>query len=342
MAVLALGVGGSAYLSGSIGGNSDTQSSVLEESENDDLLSLSDEPVSDSQSEQVSEVVVELAERNEVISERDQAREDLQEETTLIIPSEISMTPEVGGEAIVETQPSPEVNESDATETPAPVVDMVQNSAFICENDTSVASRAYVLLLGINSKDVDNARAWLESKVGNDPKNKGVMIFSHDAVKSLSVIGDDFVARFNAFVAEKKPDEVIIIGWSAGGTIAASTAHRLSIGGKGEIHTVASPLRGYALKGFLEALLEDSVGFSREIGVGFASFAEAPTNFRVYHHKTVKDSDLSGRCGGFAAFCDPMLIQANNLPNSKEFYYPQYDHEPIMHAVAEMVINCRK
>jgi len=217
-----------------------------------------------------------------------------------------------------------------------------QSSAFVCENDPTVSSRAFVLLLGFDDQNREDALGWIEGQIGDDPKNRGVLVFTHNGNDSLASISNDFVASFNEFVAEAMPEEVVIIGWSAGGTIAASTAHRLSVSGKVELHTVASPLRGYSLKGFLEGLLEDLTGFEREIGVGFDPFARAPSNFSVYHHKTVTDSDLSGRCGSFASFCDPKAIQANNLPNSKEFYYPEYDHEPLMHAVAEMVINCRK
>jgi len=223
---------------------------------------------------------------------------------------------------------------------PPPVT---QSSSFTCEsNDGNVASRAYVLLLGINNTNTELPYRWLNEAVAGDAKNVGTLVFGYKKYDPLAQISQEFLDRFHAFVAEKKPQEVVIFGWSAGGTIAAASASRLNFDGKGEIHTVASPLKGYSLAGFLEFMLEGKYGLEREIGLGFSPWAPAPSNFTVHHHKTVNDSDLSGRCGDFASLCDPKVIQNNNLSGAREYYYPQYDHEPIMHAVTEMVIACRK
>jgi len=218
-----------------------------------------------------------------------------------------------------------------------------ESGKFACENDMSVNSRAYVLLLGFNNNNnPTGAQTWIDTATAGDVKNRGNLVFAYDKSRSLADLGADFINRFNTFIGEKKPEEVVVIGWSAGGTILASQAHNLRVSGDLEIHTVASPLKGYSLKGFLESLLDGQTGFAREIGLGFGPFVGAPANAKVYHHKTVTDSDLSGRCGNFAAFCNPLTIQNNNLSSAKEFYYPEYDHELIMTAVAQMVINCRK
>ncbi|PIR44652.1 MAG: hypothetical protein COV10_04090 [Candidatus Vogelbacteria bacterium CG10_big_fil_rev_8_21_14_0_10_51_16] len=270
-------------------------------------------------------------------------------ENIAINPTETA-TPSASSDDLPATPAQPEPPAAPAEEQKQPTVapepkPAVVNSAttFTCENDRDVESRAYVLVLGINNNnDPTGAQTWIDGATAGDIKNSGNLVFAYDKSRSLVDLSADFINRFNSFVDGKKPEEVVVIGWSAGGVIAASQAHRLQVPGSLEIHTVASPLKGYSLGGFLEFLLEEQTGFGREIGLGFGPFLAPPANARVYHHKTVTDSDLSGRCGDFASFCNPRIIQANNLAGAKEFYYPQYDHEPIMHAVAEMVVACRK
>lgn len=226
------------------------------------------------------------------------------------------------------------VPDAQKPESPVPQV-------FTCENDSTVQSRAYVVLLGLNDDNAEGARQELERLTANDSKTKTIWVYDYSKNDTLENISSDFISKFNSFVDSVKTDEIVIFGDSAGGTIAAYSAHLLKYSGKAELHTNASPLRGYGLSGLIaEIFLKNKTGLNKEIGTGFAPYQAAPANFKVYHHKTVNDSVLS-ECGGMKGFCDVRAIQNNNLPGSKEFYYPQYDHRPLMTAVKSAVVSCR-
>lgn len=222
--------------------------------------------------------------------------------------------------------------------TPAPEPPQI----FTCENSNSVKSKGYVVLLGLNDNDPATKETEIRSLTAADPKVKAIFAYDYEKTTKLADISKDFIAKFNAFISKYQPEEVVIIGRSAGGTIAAYSAQSLVLPGMAELHTIASPLRGYGLGDFLAGVfVGETRGLEREIAVGFTPFLPAPKNFKVYHHKTVADSEYKSQCGEFAEFCDVRAIQNNNLSDSKEFYYPQYDHDTIMLAITRKVVACR-
>jgi hypothetical protein len=217
-----------------------------------------------------------------------------------------------------------------------------QNLTFSCENDSSVVStRAYVYLRGFGDHS-PGAIDYQKNLMNADTKVVGILDFDYDEQKSLQTISGEFVSQFNTFAAEHNPEEIIVIGQSAGGTVAAFSASQLNFSGKMEIHTMASPLRGYNLRGFMESFVGDRQGFGREIALGISPFIKPGNNVKSYHHKTVTDSQLTSSCGDFEAFCNAIDIQNNNLPGSKQFSYPKHDHTSIMRAVSKKIIDCHQ
>jgi hypothetical protein len=210
---------------------------------------------------------------------------------------------------------------------------VIGNAVFACENDNSVQTRGYVYLHGFGDHN-PNAFDYQRDLIAEDPKTKDILDFDYDEKLSIVGISEDFVSQFDEFVSENDFEEIVIIGQSAGGTIAAYSAHKLNFTGTIELHTLASPLRGCDNKGFAEQFVPGE-GFYREIGIGLGPFLTPANNVRVYHHKTVNDETLTQ--------CDtPVLMQYNNIAGSQEFYYPELNHETIMPTVSKIIIDCHK
>lgn len=209
----------------------------------------------------------------------------------------------------------------------------ITNDVFVCENDNSIQSRAYIILLGFGNHDKDSFSE--ENKIIlKDPKVKGLLTYDYDEKLILEEISKDFVKETNKFLEPLDVEELIIVGTSAGGTVAAYSLHKLDFPGIIELHTIASPLRGCNNKGFREQFVKGE-GFWREIGIGLDPFVTPSTNYKAYHHKTIEDSALNQ--------CDtPVEMQYNNLEASKEFYYPEHNHESIMSAVLKLIIDCHQ
>ena len=215
----------------------------------------------------------------------------------------------------------------------------VTNEKFVCQNDPSIGSRAYIFVRGFGDHDIkafDFQRQLLKS----DIKTKDTLDFDYDEKKTLGELSDQFVTAFTKFAAKNNVDEIIILAESAGGIIASNSTHRFDdFDGRIEIHTLASPLRGYNIP---ETFVDNNrVGFGRDIALGLDEFEKAPNNTTVFHHKTIEDSILQEACGKFAKFCDPVQIQNNNLERSKIYFYPEEDHSSIVETVSEMVISCK-
>jgi hypothetical protein len=206
------------------------------------------------------------------------------------------------------------------------------SSVYECDNDDSITSRGYVYLHGLgdhNPGAFDYQKGLIADSL--------ILDFDYDENLLLADISNDFVTQFNKFALENKFEEIVIIGQSAGGIIASYSANKLVSEGVIELHTLASPLNGYHVSA---AFLGEQTGFSREIGIGFEAFEFA--DVKSYHHKTVDDEDLRSYCGENSRFCDPLKIQNNNLPGSKEFFYLEYTHESIMPAVSKLIIDCHE
>ena len=215
------------------------------------------------------------------------------------------------------------------------------NDTFVCENDNSIKSRGYVYLHGLGDHN-PSAVNFLKTFTQNDSKTKSILDFDYNEQWTLDKISTDFVSKFNTFKSQYDLEEIVIIGQSAGGVVAAYSAHKLNFDGDLELHTIASPLNGYGDFGAVSRQAAESMaGFAKEIGLGFAPFI-TPQGIKVYHHKTVEDESLRSWCGSYASFCSPKVIQNNNIEGSKEFYYPDYNHTSIMPAVSEMIINCHQ
>ncbi len=210
---------------------------------------------------------------------------------------------------------------------------IITNNTFECENNNSVQSRAYILLRGFGDHD-PGSYDYHKDLISNDPKVRGVMDFDYNETTRLADLSQDFINEFNEFIDGKELEEVIIIGHSAGGTIAAYSAHKLEFNGAIEIHTLASPLKGCD---FLMAILQFLIGrgYWRDAGVGLDQFTTPGDNVKVYHHKIINDEVLR-RCGA------PVEVQNNNVNGSKEFYYEEYGHSTIVPAVSKIIIECHE
>jgi len=221
----------------------------------------------------------------------------------------------------------------------------ITDAVFECENNNSVQSRGYIILLGLGNHNKDTYY-YENSLMLEDSKVKGILTYDYDENLLLQDISIDFIEKVNEFLASYDVEELIIVGTSAGGVVAAYSANELNFSGPVELHTIASPLKGYNLKGWKERFIGDRTGFEREIGLGFESFITPSDNVKVYHHKeitTVEDEySLLSWCGSYVQFCDILEIQYNNIEGSKEFYYDGYDHEAIMNHVLRMIIACHQ
>ena len=225
----------------------------------------------------------------------------------------------------------------DVSQKPA---EMSAEAKFSCENDNSVESRGYILLMGLadHHKEVWTAEKAMMEK---DPKAKFVLIYDQDENKKLQEIGDKFLLDLSNILKNNPVEELVVFGSSAGGVTTSYSISRLNFSGHVAVHTIASPIKGYGFKGIGELFLGQRSVFEKEIALGFGPFQKPGKNVKVYHHKTVTDTILKDHyCGNFAALCDPVKIQDNNIEGSKEFYYSQYDHGPIMGAVIRDVLKC--
>ena len=216
-------------------------------------------------------------------------------------------------------------------------VDKLGDVKFSCENDNSVQARGYVLLMGLADH---HKEGWdvEKSLMEQDPKSKFVLIYDQDENSHLEQISQKFLYDLESLLVEKPVDELVIFGASAGGVTASYSINKLNFSGPVALHTLSSPLKGYW---FPEVFLGERATYEKEIALGLAPFQKPGKNVKVYHHKTVTDTILKDHyCGNFAALCDPIKIQNNNIQGSKEFYYPKYDHNPLMGVVIREVLKC--
>ncbi|MDP2695812.1 MAG: hypothetical protein Q8O87_01005 [bacterium] len=212
-------------------------------------------------------------------------------------------------------------------------------SKFACENDKLVKSRGYVYIHGLGDDGPGPINSIINLTRG-DTKVAGFLDFDYNEKLALNEIGADFVSKFNTF-ATRGFDEIVVFGISAGGIVASYSAHQLISDGIIEIHTTAAPLNGYKLGIFSQRVAKDFKGLIRDIGLGLEPYLMPRNNVRIYHHKTVEDEFLRFWCGSYAIFCNPRAIQDNNVPGSKEFYYPEDSHRSIVATVAKKIIACR-
>ncbi|MEA2036406.1 MAG: hypothetical protein U9O94_02780 [Nanoarchaeota archaeon] len=215
---------------------------------------------------------------------------------------------------------------------------------FVCENDNSVASRAYIILLGLGNHDKETFAE--ENKVIlQDQKVKGIFTYDYNENLLIEEISQDFVEKANRFILESQPEEIVLVGVSAGGNLAVHSMSELDFEGIIELHTVAAPLRGYDLKG-VEGLAGKRTGFEREIGIGFEQYEMPSEKTKVYHHKEIteegEEHSLLSWCEPFTGLCNVLQIQNNNVPESKEFYYPGLNHDEIQHYVLRKIVDCRQ
>ena len=217
---------------------------------------------------------------------------------------------------------------------------VVTKSGFSCENDNSVKTRGYVLLMGLADHEKEG---WIIEKnlMEQDSKAKFVLIYDQDENLHLQEISDKFLENLNGILEKNPVEELVIFGASAGGVTASFSIPSLNFSGPVALHTLSSPLKGYDFRGIGEAFLGERAIFEKEIALGLEPFAAPGKNVKAYHHKTVTDTILKDYyCGSFASLCDPIKIQNNNIQGSKEFYYPQYDHNSLMGPVIRKVLEC--
>ncbi len=206
---------------------------------------------------------------------------------------------------------------------------------FSCKNDNSVKSRGYVYIHGYGSHGPEQFE-FERKLIAKDPKVKFILDFDYDEMLTMDQISNDFINQFNTY--NKDVEEIVILAESAGGIIAVNSMNKLKYDGIVELHTLASPINGYHVG---EIFIGDTIGFGKEIGLGFNKWENKPNNFRVVHHKTITDSSLRKRCGWFKMFCNPLDIQNNNVEGSEVYFYPNDDHATIMDNSAKLVIECR-
>ena len=204
---------------------------------------------------------------------------------------------------------------------------IVSDAVFSCESTQKDVGYVYIHGFGDHSIGAFDYQRRL---IGDLP----ILDFDYNEKLPLEDISRDFVLRFNSFAVDANLGEIVIIAQSAGGVIAAESVSSLRFAGPIELHTLASPLRGYhAPKSFLG----DLEGFGLGIALGLDAYATPAENVKVYHHKTVVDTDLEAHCRGL---CDALGVQNNNLVGSKEFFYEQFTHTSIIHPVSKMIIDC--
>ncbi|MBI5061767.1 MAG: hypothetical protein HZB67_05645, partial [Candidatus Aenigmarchaeota archaeon] len=215
-----------------------------------------------------------------------------------------------------------------------------EKAGFQCENNNSAKSRGYVLLMGLADHTKEG---WISEKklMEKDPKAKFVLIYDQDENSKLEDISRKFLEDLNNIIKKNQVEELVIFGASAGGVTASYSIHKLNFSGPIALHTLSSPLKGYDFRGVGEAFLGERSVYEKEIALGLGPYITPGKNVKVYHHKTVTDTVLKDHyCGAFASLCDPIKIQNNNIQGSKEFYYPQYDHNPLMGVVIREVLKC--
>jgi len=215
----------------------------------------------------------------------------------------------------------------------------VTDAVFACDVNDSVRRRGYVWLMGLGGT-VPTDYFEQELLMKQDPEAAFVEFYPQDQTLHLPEISERFILYMDGLLSRHDIDELVLFGSSAGGVTAAYSIARLPFNGSVALHTLASPLAGYDLKGIRAQWLGDRTGFLRDIAIGFGPFDPPGENVKVYHHKTVTDEVLLAYCGDMQAFCDALKIQDNNLPGSQEFYYPRYDHFTIMRGVARTVLAC--
>ncbi len=212
-----------------------------------------------------------------------------------------------------------------------------KEASFSCENNNSIAKRGYVLLMGLGDHGKDG---WYTEKkyMEQDPETEFVLIYDQDETKHLPEISEKFLADMHSLLKQKPVDELVIFGASAGGVTAAYSIAKLNFSGPVALHTLSSPLKGY---GFPDAVLGNRQGYLLDIARGLARFQKPLANVRVYHHKPVTDTILVDHyCNGVTFLCNAVQIQNNNIEGSKEFFYSNYDHNPLMKVVIPKVLKC--
>ena len=208
---------------------------------------------------------------------------------------------------------------------------------FSCDNNNAkIKTRGYVFLMGYASHHKDE---WRKEKelMEQDPKTKFVEIYDQDENLHIEEISEKFLADIEKLLKKYPVEELVLFGSSAGGVTASYSISKfegeLNFSGSVALHTMASPIKGYDLTGFRANFIGDRKGFLKDISIGFKPYKKPGKNVKVYHHKTVTDIGLLNYCGAMKSFCDEFEIQNNNIEGSKEFFYPQYDHETIMRGV---------
>ncbi len=214
---------------------------------------------------------------------------------------------------------------------------IITDAIYTCENkNTENEKLAYVYLRGFGDHNPGSVY-FITDSTPNSP----LLDFDYDESLSLEQINSQFVTEFNSFTTTNELNKIIIFAHSAGGVIASSTITNLAetFPEQIEIHTLASPLNGYDAP---KSLFEGYTGVYNNLAVGIDSYDPEPKNINVYHHKTVTDEILVSICGRFHQFCDALDAQNNNVPGSEEFYYPNEDHNSIVHTVGLKVIACNQ
>jgi len=212
----------------------------------------------------------------------------------------------------------------------------IYDKDYSCENNNSVTSRGYIYIHGYKEHNI-HAFDYERALLANDTKTKGILDFDYNETVSTYTLCRIFLGEFNLFVSEHDFNEIIIFARSAGGNIISYCAKDLIFNGTIEIHTLASPLKGYNVE---DKYLSNRYGIERELGRGYGPYEKPPSNIRVYHHKTVEDESLRSWCGIYDYLCDPVNIQNNNVPGSQEFFYPGFNHSSIVQEVSKIVIGC--
>ena len=229
-------------------------------------------------------------------------------------------------------------------ETPRP---KIHDKRFECENDNGVKSRGYVFLMGLY-ETLPNAYEEIRKIMESDPKAKFVKIYGDDGFRHIDEISNQFVKDVHSWIKEQENkgepiEELIIFGASAGGVTASYSIAKINFTGHVAVHTLSSPINGYDLTGFRARFIDNRQGYLQDISIGFEPFEKPGNNVKVYHHKTVTDTILIDHyCSNTKFFCDTLKVQNNNIEGSKDFYYPQYDHNPLIQNVTREVLKCYK
>src|SRR3989344_3096070 len=118
---------------------------------------------------------------------------------------------------------------------------IISNNTYKCEN--SNLKKAYVLVHGFG--DHNMLRFNPQKKLIKEKNASTILDYSYNEFLSLDEIAEDFSNKVNKALLKTDAEKIIVIGYSAGGIIASFSLSKIQTDKLIDLHTIASPLKGY-------------------------------------------------------------------------------------------------